>query len=140
MTRVENVLADTVFWAALIIKQDQFHSRASRWALQIDGTIATTTAVLLETANMLSRLAWRHHAVMLMDHLQRRNDVEVIPTSADLWNRGRELYRNRMDKEWSLTDCISFTVMQDRNIDDCALTADEHFQQAGFQALLLRDP
>ena len=139
MTQFGNVLADTVFWAALIIKQDQYHARASRWALQIGGKIITTTPVLLETANILSRSAWRHHAVKLVDHLQGRDDVEVVPTSADLWNRGWELYRNRMDKEWSLTDCISFIVMQDRKID-CALTADEHFQQAGFAALLLHEP
>ena len=78
MTRMGNVLADTVFWGALIIKQDQYHSRASRWALQIGGKIVTTTPILLETANMLSRLAWRHHAVKLVDHLQGRDDVEVV--------------------------------------------------------------
>ena len=139
MTQMGNVLADTVFWAAIIVKQDQYHSRASRWAVRIGGKMITTAPILLETANLLSRVAWRHHAVRLVDHLQQREDVEVVPISADLWNRGWDLYRNRMDKEWSLTDCISFIVMQDHDIT-CALTADEHFQQAGFEALLLQEP
>ncbi len=134
-----DVFADTVFWAALIIKQDQYHARATRWAVRVSGKIITTTPVLLETANLLSRQAWRQHAVMLFDHLKRRDDIEVVPAETDLWDRGWELYRKRLDKEWSLTDCISFIVMQDRGIP-IALTADEHFQQAGFEALMLREP
>jgi uncharacterized protein len=46
-----------------------------------------------------------------------------------------DLYRDRPDKAWSLTDCISFVVMADKGIRD-ALTADHHFEQAGFVALL----
>jgi len=53
-----------------------------------------------------------------------------------LFHRGVELFRRRPDKGWPLTDCISFVVMQDHGIDE-ALTADVHFQQAGFTALLL---
>ncbi len=49
--------------------------------------------------------------------------------------RGRELYRGRPDKEWSLTDCISFVVMRDEHLTE-ALTADRHFEQAGFKPLL----
>ncbi|MDP7134637.1 MAG: PIN domain-containing protein, partial [Planctomycetota bacterium] len=45
----------------------------------------------------------------------------------------------RLDKGWSLTDCVSFVVMQERGLVD-ALTTDLHFQQAGFRALLLQDP
>lgn len=39
------------------------------------------------------------------------------------------------DKDWSLTDCIFFVVMRQLGLTD-ALTADRHFQQAGFKALL----
>jgi predicted nucleic acid-binding protein len=42
-----------------------------------------------------------------------------------------------MDKPWGLTDCLSFIVMQERGITE-ALTADEHFRQAGFVPLLGR--
>lgn len=55
-----------------------------------------------------------------------------------LFLRGLEFYRNRADKDWGLTDCISFVVMQDNNLID-ALTMDEHFQQAGFRPLLRDD-
>jgi predicted nucleic acid-binding protein len=62
----------------------------------------------------------------------------IVPLSEDLYARAFRLYRERADKEWGLTDCVSFVVMQDRKISE-ALTTDEHFQQAGFCALLLED-
>ena len=51
---------------------------------------------------------------------------------------GYELFVQHSDKSWTLVDCISFVVMQERGITE-ALTADRHFVQAGFRALLLED-
>ncbi len=59
----------------------------------------------------------------------------VVPLDDQLLNRAAALFGNRSDKEWSMTDCISFVVMQDRKIAE-ALTNDHHFQQAGFRCLL----
>ena len=59
----------------------------------------------------------------------------LVPATSELIERGRKLYRDRLDKNWPLTDCISFVVMQDHQLTE-ALTADRHFQQAGFNALL----
>jgi predicted nucleic acid-binding protein len=44
-------------------------------------------------------------------------------------------YESRPDKAWSLTDCISFVVMNQHGLTE-ALTGDHHFEQAGFTALL----
>ena len=52
-----------------------------------------------------------------------------------MFQRGLRLYEERPDKEWSLTDCLSFVVMKDENLRE-ALTGDQHFEQAGFIALL----
>ena len=94
--------------------------------------------MLIETANALSKPGWRKHGVKLLDHLQSRPDVEIVQLTAELWQRGCDLYRSRSDKAWSLTDCVSFLVMQDANLSD-ALTADEDFRQAGFRAVMLDD-
>ena len=51
------------------------------------------------------------------------------------FDEGVRLYVARPDKDWSLTDCISFVVMRERGITE-ALTGDRHFEQAGFVALL----
>ena len=63
----------------------------------------------------------------------------ILPPTLELFEAGCDLYEQRPDKEWSLTDCISFVVMHNHGLTD-ALTADRHFQQAGFQALLLDRP
>ena len=136
---LKDVFADTAFWIGLVVKQDQYHERAQEWSLRIVGRVTTTAAVLLETANALARPAWRSHAVDLIDHLQQRHDVDVLELSADLRNRGWDLYRRRPDKAWSLTDCVSFVVMEERGLID-ALTVDGHFRQAGFRAVLLENP
>ncbi|MBM4050319.1 MAG: type II toxin-antitoxin system VapC family toxin [Planctomycetes bacterium] len=134
-----HVFADIAFWIALVVKQDEYHTRAQKWALRIKGEITTTVPVLLETANALARPTWRAQVVALIDHVRQREDVRVIELSPDLLQRGWDLYRNRPDKAWSLTDCISFLVMQDAGLTD-ALAADEHFTQAGFRAVLLDEP
>jgi predicted nucleic acid-binding protein len=68
---------------------------------------------------------------------QQRNDADVtiVPFSADLRDAGLQLFAARLDKHWSLTDGVSFVVMQREGITD-ALTGDHHFEQAGFRALL----
>lgn len=45
------------------------------------------------------------------------------------------LYGNREDKCWSVTDCSSMLLMEDMEITE-VLTADHHFEQAGFVVLM----
>jgi predicted nucleic acid-binding protein len=91
------------------------------------------TEIFLDTsyAIALSVSNDEHHerAVKLAERL------ESDGTGLVLCARAFELYRNRLDKEWGLIDCISFIVMEERGITD-ALTADDHFRQAGFRASL----
>jgi predicted nucleic acid-binding protein len=67
--------------------------------------------------------------------LSEDSTVEIIPLSEVLFDRAFTFYQSCQDKEWGITDCISFVVMQDRGLTD-ALTADDHFQQAGYRVLL----
>ena len=118
---------------AIVDRRDQHHSKAIELSQQISGRIVTTEAVLLETANTFSRASWRPKVVGLIDHLLTRNDVDIDRGN---WIAGWKLFSERGDKHGSLTDGISFEVMRNRNIPD-ALSADTHFVQAGFSALLL---
>ena len=61
--------------------------------------------------------------------------VTIVPSDPALLDRGIALYDQRPDKSWSLTDCISFVIMQDHDLLD-ALTGDHHFEQAGFNVLM----
>jgi len=61
--------------------------------------------------------------------------IKIISADSNLFRQGVNLFEKRPDKNWSLTDCISFVVMEAEGIRD-ALTGDRHFEQAGFTALL----
>lgn len=137
MTRIELFL-DTAFAIALSSPKDEHHEKALRLAeqLEAEGTrLLTTRAVILEIGNALSKQRHRKASVELLESLEQDPNIEIIPMTEDLYKRGFELYQSRPDKEWGITDCVSFVVMQERSITE-ALTADEHFEQAGFQALL----
>ena len=127
---------DTVHILALANWRDAYHARAVEASQQHGGPYLTTEAVILEVADALCRPDVRGAAVRALADLRADPDVECLPMDALLFEKGFELYRTRMDKGWSLTDCISFTVMRERGVE-AALTADVHFVQAGFKALLI---
>ena len=129
---------DTSYAIGLAVESDQFHRQAvlvSRRMEQQNVRCVTTWPVLLEIGNALSKSRYRSHAVKLLDALQNDPAIEMIPLTSELLGRALAQFSKRHDKEWSLTDCVSFLVMEDADIRD-ALTADEHFEQAGFRALL----
>ena len=132
------VFADTAFWIALVVRRDRYHAIAQACVDRMAKRMTTTDAVLLETANALSPLSLRKHAVRLVTRLRQQSEVEIVAFDDLLLQRAWQMYCDRADKSWSLTDCISFIVMQDRNIQS-ALTSDHHFEQAGFQILLRAD-
>ena len=95
----------------------------------------TTRAVLLEFGNSLANPQLRIRAIRTLESFEHDPHIEIVPLSEELFGEAFDLFRHRMDKAWGLTDCISFVVMREREISE-ALTADEHFEQAGFVALL----
>ena len=132
------VFLDTAYAIALSSESDKHHKRAMDLAEQLEKTgtrLITTRAVQLEIGNALSKQRYRHAAIRLLDSLEADPMVKIIPLSEKLYAQALQLYRERQDKEWGLVDCISFIIMTKRSLTE-ALTADEHFQQAGFRALL----
>lgn len=130
---------DTSYAIALSARTDHYHTAAVNLAQRIEAQgirLVTTQAVTTEIGNALAKLRYRKAAIALLDALERDPFIEIIPFSTTLYRQALALYRQRQDKEWGLTDCLSFIVMQERNITQ-ALTADDHFRQAGFRALLL---
>ena len=130
---------DTGYVIALVSPRDRFHAVAKQLAEQIkvgDVRLVTSQAVILEIGAALSRLHFRAAAVRLIETLQTDPSIDVIPLSDALLQRAFALFRDRSDKEWSLTDCVSFEIMRERDIAD-ALTPDAHFEQATFKALML---
>ena len=129
------VFADSQFWIAMLNPRHQWNGRAVAVMADLRLPILTTRFVLLEVAAAFSRASSRAWYGDLLDQLAGDPNVTVLPLADDDMTAGEELYRNRPDKDWSLTDCTSFRVMEARGLRD-ALTNDRHFEQAGFVALL----
>ena len=134
---MSSLFLDTSFAIALASRRDLHHSRAVELAEQIresNTQLVTTIPVIIEIGNSLAKQAFREAAIQLVNALHSDPRVTIVPLDHDLYDRGFATFANRRDKEWGLTDCISFVAMEDRNLR-AALTADAHFRQAGFRAL-----
>ena len=129
------LFADTSFYVAIFSPHDALHAKAKALAAAHQGGVVTTEFVLVEVGNFFCRGYSRNVFKTIIENLRAAEDIEIIPASTDLFDEGFALFNSRPDKEWSLTDCTSFVVMRRRAITE-ALTADHHFKQAGFVALL----
>jgi predicted nucleic acid-binding protein len=97
--------------------------------------LVTTTLVVVELANFLSHPRTRGVFATFLARFRADRRATIVSITDAFLDQAIALYAARPDKEWSLTDCASFVVMQHRGLTD-ALTADHHFDQADFVALL----
>ena len=131
---MNSVFADTFYFLALLHRDDAAHTRARILSNELTDTILTTAWVLTEVADALAGPALRQVFLRLLETLKADPDSTIVPPTETLFDLGVRFYADRPDKDWTLTDCISFVVMQQHGITR-ALTGDRHFEQAGFQAL-----
>ena len=132
------VFADSGYWIALLNTSDQLHERALEVRDDVAGcTIVTSEMVLVEVMNHMSRggRALRQAASTLLEELLDDPDVEIERQTSRQFEAASNMYAARPDQTWSLTDCASFIVMEQRGITE-ALAYDRDFEQAGFSALL----
>ncbi len=130
---------DSSYAIALSSHRDQFHGKAVEVAEKLEAPgvkITTTRAVMLEIGNACSKSHRRGNGAKLLKSIETDPQVRIHSLNEEWYARGFKLFCERTDKDWGLTDCISFEVMEDMGITQ-ALTADEHFRQAGFRPLLL---
>lgn len=127
--------ADTSYFLALLIPEDINHAHALACANEQSGKLVSSEYVMLEVGNFLSPQRTRHLLRPFVRALRADRRMTIVNASRTLLDEALDLYASRSDKSWSLVDCSSFVIMQERGIQE-ALTADHHFEQAGFRALL----
>jgi predicted nucleic acid-binding protein len=125
------VFADTFYYLALVNPRDVAHARALEASRKSVRRVVTSAWVIQELSDGPADPPARHGFLRLLSSLQADANTSLVEPDPALWRRGLELYRSRGDKAWSLTDCISFEIMRQHGITE-ALTADRHFEQAGF--------
>jgi uncharacterized protein len=127
------VFADTSFYIALISARDSCHDQMVQISNDYRGDILTTEYVLIELGNYLCGIS-RIGFLNFVHALRQDSRTSILPSSPALFEHGLQLYAQRQDKGWSLTDCISFAVMHQQDIKT-AFTLDHHFEQSGFLVL-----
>lgn len=131
-----SIFLDTSFVLAYVFKDDTYNSKALKLQNEITKEniiVLTTDLILVEVANSLSKVKFRHEAVITINNLQKA--ANVLPVDRNVFQDSWDLFVKRTDKEWGLTDCYSFVIMEKHGIKQ-ALTTDKHFEQAGFEILL----
>lgn len=137
---MKTVFADTGYWIALLYPADALHALAQSLHRSIDVQplqIVTSEMVLTEFVNFFSKRGsyLRQKSVAFAMQIQQNPKVAAIAQNTEQFNQALRFYAQRADKEWSLTDCSSFLLMQELGITE-ALAHDKHFEQAGFTILL----
>ncbi|MBI3653706.1 MAG: type II toxin-antitoxin system VapC family toxin [Acidobacteria bacterium] len=130
------VFVDTFYLIALANPRDEWHEKAKAVGDSLGKSLQLTTeSVLTEFLNFFCKSGpfMRQAVVEMVDAVSQT--TKVISQNHELFLCGLELYRSRLDKGYSLTDCISMVVMQEYNITD-VLTHDKHFAQEGFRVLI----
>jgi uncharacterized protein len=132
---MKRAFGDSFFFIALLNPRDAYHQRVAQLSRDWEGQIITTRWVLAEIGNALSGVNARPSFVTFLAELKQQAEIIVLADSDHLFDEGIRLFATRPDKEWSLTDCISFEAMRACGLEE-ALTGDHHFEQAGFKMLL----
>jgi len=134
---MKTVFADTFYWISFFNPKDIWYNQVRNVTRSLEPLkIVTTEDVLSEVLTFYasSGLRTRKRIVDLVKGIMASDDIRVIRQSHDLFLAGLDLYERRLDKGYSLPDCISMNVMRQLNIDE-VLTHDKHFEQEGFSIL-----
>src|SRR5258706_146879 len=129
------VFADTSFYLGLVLPHDRVHRQARQFMRSYREAVVTSEHVMLEIANQLSRIRFKHLFSKLYKGLKYHSFTSIQPIDHTLWIKSIDLYEQRLDKDWSLTDCSSMLLMEKFQISE-VLTTDHHFTQAGMIRLL----
>lgn len=138
---MRTVYADTGYWQAMLNPRDDLHEKAVSITRSLSPLhIVTSEMVLAELLNYFASRGsdLRIAATKASEAISADPNITVVPQTRDLFRRAVERYKARPDKNWSLTDCASFLIMEERGIKE-ALAHDHDFKQAGFR-VLLQDP
>jgi predicted nucleic acid-binding protein len=129
----ERIFLDTWFVLALLNARHADHAEAKRLLPRIRSaaTLFTTDAILLEACNGLAKYN-RTGAAQFARTCY--TDVKFDVVTVDRRLISAALRQGASDKDWGLTDCLSFVVMREHEIQLVA-TRDHHFRQAGFVTL-----
>jgi uncharacterized protein len=130
---------DSFALIALLNARDAFHDKVLDFLAKFKGGFVITEWIFLEVADALCHPDIRGRVVTSIKRIRKNPRYDIVEYDSDVDDAGFDLFAKRPDKNWSLTDCISFVVMEHYKLSE-ALTADHHFRQAGFHPIFEKAP
>jgi uncharacterized protein len=132
----KRVFVDTSYIIAILNPNDQYNKIAQEYIQDLfqDYEVWTSEAVLFELGNAFAKTN-RELVTRFVSNLRRSVYVHIIWGNEILFQEALGLYSRHQDKNWSLTDCLSFIIMRENDIS-IAYSSDHHFEQAGFHYIL----
>lgn len=130
----ESVFIDTGAWFAGIAKNDQYHKKAiihMDKLLKKKCTFITSNLIVHETTMLLERKVSRKEAIKFLKVVLKDPDIEILHADEDIELEGYKTYQKYKDQDYSITDCVSFSIMNKIEITRC-FTFDNHFLAMGF--------
>lgn len=132
---MSRIFLDASFYVALLNQQDEYHEQAVALSRSLREAVVTTEYVLIELGNWLSQTGDKEAFRELLERMEDDERTLIVPCSSNLFLQAVEVYTTRTERNWTLSDCISFVVMQREEITRVA-TLNPAFAQAGFDMLL----
>jgi len=135
---MNRLFCDTLYFTALVNPKDQWHQAAIEIEPLVESAdLVTTEEVLIELLNFYSEFGkrMRFEVSSFVRKILLNPKFEIVGRGEISFLNALELYESRLDKGYSLTDCISMNVCRELNINEI-LTHDHHFEQEGFKILL----
>ncbi len=129
---------DSGYLIALEDEDDQNHAGAlAHWKNEVSSSRpswVTTSYVLDEVATYFNACNLHAKAVEIGQRLMSSTSIQFVHVDEPLFQEAWVYFQRHRDKRYSLTDCVSFVLMNRLDITK-ALTFDKHFAQAGFQKI-----
>ncbi len=136
MPDLSRLFVDTAYVQGLYNSGDESHDICNQAVpfAQKAMQLFTTDAILMEIGNAFSTIQRRAQGSKIIRDFLKSRHIIVINLSPEYFQKAVQFYEERNDKEWGLTDCFSFIVMNEYHLE-ASLTVDHHFSQAGFKIL-----
>lgn len=134
------LFVDTSAFLALEDKDDENYGSAAgfRENLRMGQTpfrlLYTTNYVFDEAITLIRRHLGHNAAVSFGEAIRFSKLIRVIWVSQELESRAWNILKKYRDKDYSYTDCTSFAVMDEEEIET-AFAYDQHFIQYGVQCV-----
>ena len=128
------VFVDAGAWIAVVNQRDDFHLEASALygrLLRERRPLVTTNLVIAEAYAMIRHYSGHQSAMQFLDSTRHSSRLTKVYSDGALEAEAEKLLRRYADQDFSLTDAVSFVVMQQHGIGE-AFAFDSHFVAASF--------